>query len=323
MYIKSKRGFELSFSWLFAIIAGTVILFLAIYATVKLVGTNQHAGYTEIAKQLSIIFNPLDVGMASGKSTQIQVPIETRIYNKCSLEGAFGKQLFSISQKSGFVKQWPEPGGEITVYNKYVFSDKIEEGKDVYFFSKPFKMPFKVSEIIFMSTKSYCFLNAPDFIKEEIEALNPQNIKLDENCSEKDIDVCFGSGSCEIKVVGTCGYGCENSYERGYTEKNGKKLYFAGSLMYGSIFSEPEVYECNFRRLMARLKQISYLYADEISFISAQGCSTAFAGNLLAFAQTANYTSPKSESGIIALMDEAEKIDSQNSGERGGCRIYD
>jgi len=71
--------------------------------------------------------------------------------------------------------------------------------------------------------------------------------------SDSDIDVCFGQGNCKIMVYGECSGICDSEsgeYEFGYTMKNGQKEYYIGSLIYGSIFSAPEVYNCNFKRLM-------------------------------------------------------------------------
>jgi hypothetical protein len=323
-FLLNKRGFEFSFTWIFAIIVGAMILFLAIYGATKFIQSGQYSQGTKTAKELTIIFNPLDTGMASGKSSVLKISPETRIYNKCYSTGDFGKQGFSVSQKSGFLSTWPEPSGEITIQNKYIFSDSIEQGTDIYFFSKPFNFPFKVSELIFMSTEQYCFVNAPDFIKSEVSELGIKNINTG-NCTGKEVNVCFDNQGkdCNISVYGDCTGNCDyetGKYESGHTIKNGKTMYYTGSMIYGTIFADSEVYNCNFKRLMLRIKQICYLYNDEANFLATRGCGNAITSNLMQFAQTADNAQQSSQS-ILLLKDAKEALDSQNS-KQLGCGIY-
>ena len=322
----NKRGFEFSFAWIFAIVIGVFVLFLAIYAAMKVIDVGQQGTQTKTAKEISIIFNPLETGLASGKSSLLRLNAETRIYNKCSLEGSFGRQSFSTSQKLGFSKDWPKPGDSIILHNKYVFSDETEDGKEFYFFSKPFNMPFKVSELIFMSSKKYCFVNAPGFIEDEIKQLELKNVKI-ENCSSQDVKVCFSrTGNCNVSVYGDCSGICSpdyGEYEFGHTIKNGKEVYYISSLLYGTIFSEPEVYNCNFKRLMSRIIQISNLYKEEAGFLASRGCGDVIALDLIKLSQAAsnarNSTSPLT---ILNLREAEEALDSQNLAQ-GNCGIYE
>ena len=59
--IKMKKGFlQISFAWLFAIIVGIFILFLAIYGVTKLINVGQYQIDSETAKNLGILLNPLE-----------------------------------------------------------------------------------------------------------------------------------------------------------------------------------------------------------------------------------------------------------------------
>lgn len=319
--MNNKKGIEFSFAWLFALLVGAFILFAAIYGAMKFIDSGRDTQQTKAAKEISIIFNPLETGLASGKLTSVSLNTETRIYNRCSASGSFGNQKFSVSQKS--FGKWPPEGGAIPIYNKYIFSENVTEGKKFYFFSKPFDMPFKVSEIIFMTTKEYCFLNAPEFIKDEIKDLNLKNVKT-ENCTSTDIDVCFGQGNCRIMVYGECSGICDSEageYEFGHTMKNGQKEYYIGSLIYGSIFSAPEIYNCNFKRLMLRLEQISYLYENEAKSLVSIGCGDVITLNLAQLAEAAKSAENSSSGAILNLRESAEKVDDQNLAQ-SGCGIY-
>lgn len=321
--MRGKKGFEFSFAVIFALIVGAAILFLAIYAAVKLVESSTFSEQTAAAKELSVIFNPLETGLASGKSTLVNLNANTRIYNFCSESGSFGNEKFSISQMSGFAKKWPLPGAGITVYNKYIFSDNVTEGKTVYFFSKPFQSPFKVSEIIFMTTKKYCFVDAPEFVKDEVSQLGLPNVKI-ENCSSSETKICFNSAGCDIVVYPGCSGICDSDlgeYEFGEVRKNGVTLYYTDSLIYGAIFSSPEVYDCNFKRLMLRIEQISALYKDEAEFISGRGCGNNLGTNLQQLSEAAKSADSRSSSSILNLRESANAVDMQNSATEG-CNIY-
>ncbi len=309
--MKGKRGFEFSFAWLFAVLVGAVIIFLAIYATTKFIKTSRYQLDTITAKQLSIIFEPLETGLASGKSTMAELRDETRVHNRCFSGGAFGQNLISLSTKSGIGKKWQEPGpeGGIPIPNKYIFSSSIEEGKIVYFFSKPFKMPWKVSEVIFLTTERYCFINPPEEVEDEVEGLQLQNIKS-ENCSSKDIRVCFGSGiDCDIIVRGSCIADCESEYDYGYVDKKGEKITYTDSLMYAAIFSDKEIYECNVKRLMKRLIQQALLYKDEADFLTGKCESLPLSGLI----QLMNSAKSLNDSENLYLVRQiAKEVDKQN-----------
>ena len=198
--IKQKRGIALPFNWMFAIIAGIVILFLAIYGTAKFIETSEHQVYTETAAKLESLLDPMGTGLASGKATQVNFKKETRTYYECSDLGVFGKNTIAFSEKT-FGNKFGEKGGEINT-KKYVFANDVIEGKELNLFSKPFFMPFKIDDIIVISGEDYCFYQAPNEIQDEILGLNLKNINLvDDLESCTGIKVCFGSNAgCDITV---------------------------------------------------------------------------------------------------------------------------
>ncbi|MEM4230646.1 MAG: hypothetical protein QXF25_02120 [Candidatus Pacearchaeota archaeon] len=310
--MEKKKGLEMSFSWIFAIMAGAVILFLAIYSASKFIKTSKYEATTVTAKELSIIFEPLETGIASFKGTKAVLNEETRIFNSCYDSGIFGEQRFSLATKKG--KQWSKPGGEIIINNKYVFSNSSIEGKKIFIFGVPFNFPFKVADMIILTTKSYCFVNAPGNIVEDLENLGLENIKLEEeNCTKEDIRVCFSggfgsSGKCDMTVYGTCNFDCESDFDEGYVTKKNKNLYFYKNLIYAAIFSDYEVYECNVKRLMKKALQLALLYQDEANLVSAK-CETIPSGELASFSQ--QLSNLKSSQDIIALSNFVKRLENQ------------
>ena len=266
--MKNKGYLQISFAWLFAIIIGAFILFLAIFGTTKLIKTEQITQDAKTGKEIGVLLNPLETSFETGKTTSLTLPVETRIYNKCNNNGMFGRQIIQISQKS--FNKWTETNIDVGFSSKYIFSENYTEGKKFYIFSKPFDFPFKVADLIYItsSLKEYCFLDAPEEIKEEVSTLKQKNL-LVEDCSdsEKVIRVCFSSESdCDIKV----------NYNMKYVEKNKEKMYFEGdALMYAAIFSDKEIYECELKRLMKRVGHLALLYKDKSVFISqTAGCES-------------------------------------------------
>ena len=268
----NKKGFlQMSFAWLFAIIIGGFILFLAIYASTKIIKTEQIALDAETAKEIGVLLNPLETGFETGKKNSLILPAETRIHNRCNNNGVFGRQIIRISQKS--FGEWTDTNVDVGFSNKYIFSEDSVEGKKFFLFSKPFEFPFKITDLIYLtsSEKKYCFFNAPEDIEDEISDLNQENL-LTENCPENSVKVCFDSEDCEINV----------NYGSRYVDKNNERMYFnEDALMYAAIFSDKEVYECQLKRVMQRAKELSLLYKDKAEFISREQCNSNLNSDLL------------------------------------------
>jgi len=268
--MEKRGGIEFSFSWLFAIIVGAFILFLAIYALTKMTGSEEKLSDVEVSKSLGISLNLIETNFGTAFSTILNFPKETRIYNRCDNSGSFGGQTIGISQKD--FGKWSKTSQETTIQNRYIFSEKAIEGKNFYLFSKPFEFPFKVADLIYLTPSSeiYCFIDAPEEIKEEIQELKNHNPNLNlalEDCSESEETrkVCFEKSSCEIYV----------NYNEDYVKKDGEKMNFkTDALMYAAVFSTKDVYECQLKRLMQRTEQLSNIYINKEDIISKQGCST-------------------------------------------------
>ncbi len=247
----------------------------------------------------------METGFESARVTSLGFPTETRIYNKCSNTGTFGKQGIQVSQKS--LKKWTETDIDAEFSNKYIFSETYAEGKTFYFFSKPFEFPFKVADLIYMtsSEKEYCFRNAPEDIKDEIEFLNQKNL-VTENCQDDSVKVCF-SGSCDIEV----------NYHSKYVTKDGSKMYFSDdALMYAAIFSDSENYECQVKRLMQRAANLALLYKDKADFISIRGCNSNL--NLRGLENAAKSLSSSANLNFVSSV--AEEINDENK--FAGCRLW-
>lgn len=327
MNSRSKKSMELSFGMIFSIIAGAVIIFLAVYATTKFVQTSQYQAGSESAKSLANMLEPVVNTISTAYApAPIKFKKETRVYTFCetntSYSPIFGREVIGFSEQSGFVKRWPEPGANITRYNKYVFAEDVLEGKTVYVFSKPIYFGYKVDDLIYLSSGNYCFVQAPDFIKEELEDLRIRNVNFTNSvdiCVKDAKRICFGfssAGKCNASVYPE---GQDESYDKGRVVKpDGNSVKYVGStLMYAAIFSSSKVYECNIKRLGMKAAELGIIYSEKIDLVEMKSCNSILKPYLAQIALISkNLTSAK----LSSVYEEAELMDEQNC--KSSCKIY-
>jgi hypothetical protein len=330
--LKSKKSFEIPFTLIFGIIAGVVILLLAIYGTARLINNSQQVQYSESAKTLLNILNPV---VNDIESTFVQKPIsfrkETRIYLNCMQKSekspVFGKETLAFSEKSAFLKKWPNPGINVSRYNKYIFADRIEEGKKLFIFSKPFYSGFRVDDLVVLSMKNFCFVNAPGFLADEVENRGYYNINSTINidkCPSNSLRVCFErtGEKCDISVYGLCTSNCDDEmgkYSYGYVQKNAKTVYYAENLLFAAIFSSPEIYECNLGRLGKKISELSKVYSDEVDMLSLKGCNTLIGSGLSEMISLGENLTSKN---ILSLYQASKNMNRHNC-ENVQCKIYE
>ena len=142
-----------------------------------------------------------------------------------------------------------------------------------------------------MWDKNYCFISPPQDVEEDFGSLGintsgVQIVSLPSMCKSKSVKVCFGAGhsigdSCEIIVDTTSKK----------IQKNGRNMYYEGALMYGGIFGDVDLYDCNLKRIMMRAESIAQLYKDTSEMISSKssnGCSSALQPELVSYIENAN-----------------------------------
>lgn len=306
--MKKKGDLDISFGWIFGVIIGGFILFLAVFAAMKIIGVEETTQDAKTGKEIGILLNPLETNFESGKTSSLTMPVDTRIYNKCNNKNNFGRQIIQVSQKS--FNKWTQTDIDVGFSNKYIFSENYTEGKTFYIFSKPFEFPFKVADVIYITSVSekYCFINPPTEVFKELESLNQKNIYLN-NCSGG-AKICFDDFSeCDIKV----------NYKAKYVDKAKGRIYFEGdSLMYAAIFSDKEVYECGVKRLMQRIEQLTLLYQGKANFISRAGCNSNVNSELMQLnAMAKNLDNSADLSRIVQITE-----DIQYKNDLADCKLW-
>ena len=319
---RPKKGFEMSFSVIFSIIAGAIILSLAIYATIKFINIGQETTYVEAAKEIDNSLGDLVTGIAEGVSTKITFRKETRVLFNCSpppedINSPFGKQTIGFSEQSGIGQEWYESKTKITRKNKYVFANNTEQGKKMFIFIKPFYMGFKVDDLIIMSSSNYCFVTSgtpyPSRIIEDLENLQMENVHFADSrdACGKNITVCFGYGcDGDIQVSNDQCSGCEYDYEAGTVTKEGETSSYVGNLLYGAIFSSKNIYDCNVARLGKKTAALAELYSEKMRLVSLKGCDSRIETELNSL----------SSENIIGEYSTAKEMDEYNA--LANCKIY-
>lgn len=313
--MRNKKA-QFNFGWIFAILAGGAILFLAIFGAMRAGETAQFQSSTEIAKTISILTDPLQAGFSEGSFGGISFQDETRINNIC-FSTEFGKNDISVAMRSDIGEEWSLAGGATSIHNKYIFSQERNSGTDYYVFSKPFRFPYKVADLIFLISENYCFTgNSDDYekIANEIIGLGIPNIEIG-NCTAPDaIKVCFGSTTdCDIKVSGTGPTG--SKYDKGTVAKGSYDVKYVGNLMYAAIFSDRTNYNCNVKRLLYRTEKIAEELIEKSDIMRARDCSSGMKNDLIAWKSDLNSTAIER---ISSLNEKAQEMEDKNDRELCG-----
>lgn len=322
--INKKGALEFSFAWIFAIVAGVFILILAIYGVIKFINLSQTEIGAESAKEIGVLTNPLESVFESAKRSMITTGSEIRIYTGCSNTSVFGKQIIGTSGKN--YEQWGDMV-DVSFQNRYVFSKNPVEGKSFYMFSKPLEIPFKVADLIYLTSTrdKYCFINPPDDIEDEIEDLTGKELSTEESeskyenffiadrkreCPDGSITVCFGGSErdCDTYVFGD------------YVQKsNGRMYYEEDALMYAAIFSDKEDYECQLDRLVNRAEQLFELYREKSAFVLHEtGCNSELDVELMQMLSLLKGFEDSQDFYLIYIL--AEEIDKKN--EYAECKLW-
>jgi hypothetical protein len=253
----------------------------------------------------------------------LKIALETRIGNNCEEPDRFehfGTQGLQLAQKS--LNRWSEVGTEIVFRNRYIFSEDITEGKKFFLFSKPFDFPFEVSSVIYLTSAedNYCFIglresdDREEEIRKEIFNLNQENLLL-ENCPSPSINICFGSFGvdCDIEVNLNQKY-----VEKENEEEIKEKVYFeTNALMYGAIFAEQDIYECQVKRMMSRLSVLANTYYEKELLLSEKQSCPRSGGALNLSATAMNLVNSGNLNKVKKIAESVDKIN-----DRAVCKLW-
>lgn len=327
----NKEGYEFSFAWLFALIVGAALIVFAIYASTRIIESKRFEAETLQAKQIGVLLNPTETNLETARLTTINAR-NTRIINDCdysAARGIFGSQDISTQIKSGVGRQWTEePGAQSSFHNKYIFSNGIVEAeKEFYVLSKPFKFPFKIADLLILTSdkESYCIVLSDSGeqgkIKKELNeslTLRAEFVNSANDCSDGSKKVCFGNSGCEINVDMGQKRIRKDGATLSYIESSDDDKY---ALLYAGIFSDSTIYECQIKRLMnGRAAQLAKLYNEKAQFFFANyQCGGSIVQNAFSeYEQAARRIS--NSANIIGMQSISEDLKTKN--ENLLCKIF-
>ena len=243
-----KKG-QMQFSWLFALILGAAILFIAIFFSGRLLEQGTYLTEAEMAASFNALLNPFASVREAGipLSKPVELPAKTNVSFGCN--PAKDSQTISVLLEKG------KAPFSTVIKNKYIFSQDFN-AKELWIFGKSFKMPWQVDDLIYVVSKKYCFDSngIPGSIEDELNDLNSSFMRVialtaanirEEKC---DVKVCFGTTGCEFNVL----YGADSTGEIRVTGRTLPLSFIDDSTMYAAIFGKD--YECNLERLRKRME---------------------------------------------------------------------
>ncbi|MFH1823095.1 MAG: hypothetical protein ABH817_00035 [archaeon] len=272
----------IQFAWIFAVIIGALVLFLAFY----FIGTNvERSGETEqtvLTQGFDTILNPFSyVGaMGAAMARIIELPKPQDINFTCEKDSSFGSMTMVLSKET---KGLPK-----TINDKYIFSRNLENTKQVLAISMPLKLPWRVADIIvFVPMKNkYCIKNSGSDLKKLLTDLT-ENIDsgrfVFDNCDPENVKI---------------------TLDRTLPDE----------LQLASAFSDPDIYECNVIRLKKRLGKQVDIYNGKIRSLIAAGCNMNIDLNLL------EIEAGKANKDVETLVNLADSIARLNK--IGSCSLF-
>jgi hypothetical protein len=311
----NRQGIEFSFAWLFAIIAGTIILFGAAYIATKLINTEQRVSDTFVSGELDTILDTLGSGISENKFSTISFLEETRVYNQCSLLGPFGRQEISTSSRLG-KRDWSKESAYKKSYDIYVFSEEQIDGKKMRAIVAPFYFPFKVGDQTILYAKDYCLVRPTTELESTLEDLGVGNASSigfvmaasTDDCPSASVRVCFDQAGCDIRV----------DTGRGIVSHTGGAVHYTDQTLLAAIMSEPTVYDCQLVRLGRRASELAHVYSRKAELLASTGCPNNLALDIRTFASDALFND---SSQFIAASQRANALEEVNDAV-SRCKLF-
>ena len=94
--------------------------------------------------------------------------------------------------------------------------------------------------------------------------------------------------------------------------------YSDNSLMYAAIFSDPQVYECQLKRLMKRGRQLSQLYIEKANLVAREECFSNTNSQLLTLASAEKGFGSSVNLNFVSGI--ADSVESAN--EVASCKLW-
>ena len=318
---KAKKAQMPAFAWVFSLIIGAFILFFAFFFVGRLSQTSQQYGQAVYTTSLDTLLEPFTSSLASGQSDIIKLQKGTQLKAECyyDMKGrSFGKSILkarppSMTKSQGY-------SFDKLVYDKYIFSRELKLGNGKLFvISMPFEMPFRIADLTMLIGDNYCFVSLPykynQTLWELSENVSNAGLKFQfpnsvDKCDDNTMKVCWTNDDCDVKIKG------DNPGTVKFRH-DANAYPWIGNMVYAAMFSDADVYNCSFKRLMLKAKTLTGLYKKQAALLGSKGCVTGLDSSLEELDgdldNISNLDMPK-------LWTDAQAIDAQNR--YASCKLY-
>ena len=238
---------QMEYNWAFVIIAGAVILGFFVAFTMRYIDIQNKKDNALVASE---IYNALYGLQKSSYQTETPISLFLKTNLKFSCDEVEVGNFFSQSLEKEFV-----------FAPKEMTTDKINV------FLKPWKYPFKISNLFYLSSSNYKYYIVFDAASADfVNSLEfPKNFNIIKTTSFPNIRdpnariISFTQKAADVQL---------DPSENGYATIAGKKYPVLGlPLVYAAMFSDN--YGCVFERLNDKFLTLIQIYKEKVDYMSA------------------------------------------------------
>ncbi len=236
---------EITFNWIFVIIAGSVLLMFFLFFAWKQIGLFNKLGINEVVSSLNNEIDSFSIGISLNKA--VELPKGVDISFRC------GEVLFKGAKKDTLH----------LVYADGIFREKFNLWTNAWIF------PFKIDNLyyatnldkkIFVIGNENFFFNIPDKF--------PKSNSLNQEIKKNDVLVDFTNSNLQTRFRENKAIAIDESRNIiTFYPENKKEEFYGEEMIYGAIFSDYEEYGCLKKKALDRLGIISELYKKKAGLL--------------------------------------------------------
>jgi hypothetical protein len=281
--MNSKKGVvEIQFNWIFALIAGAVIIALFTGIILKQKNISETSKNSLILNNLDAILSGSEASPGTSKVTRIP---ETKIEFRCN--------SYSVDKVS---KQ---------INSMTVFTPSVLEGNKLITWTLDWNLPYRITNFVYLTNPRvrYVFVGSSSFARDIFEKM-PEGIeKVDsvdqiQDMGDDMVRIIYFDGSISaessipnaltgekvtaLKVSGNEIKGTLEFFEAENDNfvKKGDSYYIKEPTLFGAIFTDDvKIYNCVMRNAFEKLNIVSQIYREKVVELNGGSCASDYSRN--------------------------------------------
>ncbi|MEK6936671.1 MAG: hypothetical protein AABW58_01215 [Nanoarchaeota archaeon] len=241
----NKKGMEITFNWIFVIIAGSVLLMFFLFFAWKQIGLFNKLGINEVVSKLNNEIDSFAIGVSLNKV--VELPKGVDISFKC------GEVVFKGAKKDTLH----------LIYAEGDFRERFNLWTNAWVF------PFKVDNLYYTTNsngKMFIIGNENFFFN--IPNKFPKSNNLNQEVGKNDVIVDFTNSNLQRNYRENKVLVIDSSRNMiTFFPENKKEEFYGEEMIYGGIFSSYTEYSCLRKKALERLNVISELYKKKAGLL--------------------------------------------------------